>query len=253
MDTNQTPGNPWFTATVGLLGIIAGYVIANGVNGFSFSLPTAQQNPPAANDGVTPPPAGRFASALDAFTAYADDLGLDEGDFKSCMDAGTFIPEIQKDLADGSAAGIDGTPGFWLVGTNGQSKKISGAVPFETFKAAIEDMLAGKTVSDPAAGTPAATDDDPSIGSDDATVTLIEFTDYQCPFCARHFTQTFGQIKSNYIDTGKVKYVSRDFPLGFHQHAQKSALASECADDQGKFWEMHDVLFQKQGEWSPLP
>lgn len=89
-------------------------------------------------------------------------------------------------------------------------------------------------------------DDDPFLGKKNAPVTLIEFTDYQCPFCARHFTNTFDQIKKEYVDTGKVKYVVRDYPLGFHNNAQKAAEATECADDQGKFWEMHDMLFGNQ-------
>ena len=89
-------------------------------------------------------------------------------------------------------------------------------------------------------------DDDPFLGKKNAPVTLIEFTDYQCPFCKRHFTNTFDQIKKEYIDTGKVKYVVRDYPLGFHNNAQKAAEATECADDQGKFWEMHDKLFENQ-------
>lgn len=103
---------------------------------------------------------------------------------------------------------------------------------------------------EPTNDTPADVDDDAFIGQADAPVTIIEFTDYQCPFCARHFTQTYGQIKQNYIDTGKVKYVSRDFPLSFHQFAQKASEAAECAEDQGKFWEMHDKLFETQAAWS---
>lgn len=99
-------------------------------------------------------------------------------------------------------------------------------------------------------GDPANADDDPMLGDEDATVTLIEFTDYQCPFCSRHFEQTYGQIKKDYVDTGKVKLVVRDYPLSFHPNAQKASEATECADDQGKFWEMHDKLFQTQGTWS---
>lgn len=98
--------------------------------------------------------------------------------------------------------------------------------------------------------TPATVDDDPVLGEDDAPVTLIEFTDYQCPFCGRHFTDTYGKLKKDYIDTGKVKYVVRDFPLSFHPHAQKTAEATECADDQSKFWEMHDKIFETQATWS---
>jgi len=100
----------------------------------------------------------------------------------------------------------------------------------------------------PPAGDPPSTGDNAFLGEEDALVTFIEFTDYQCPFCKRHFDQTFGQIKSQYVDTGKVKYVVRDFPLGFHQFAQKASEATECAEDQGKFWEMHDTIFQNQSQ-----
>ncbi len=103
---------------------------------------------------------------------------------------------------------------------------------------------------EPTNDTPADADDDAFIGQADAPVTIIEFTDYQCPFCARHFNDTYGKIKENYIDTGKVKYVSRDFPLSFHPLAQKASEAAECADDQGKFWEMHAKLFTMQSTWS---
>jgi protein-disulfide isomerase len=108
-------------------------------------------------------------------------------------------------------------------------------------------------VPEPTNDTPADVDDDAFIGQADAPVTIIEFTDFQCPFCGRHYEQTYSQIKANYIDTGKVKYVSRDFPLSFHPFAQKAAEASECANAQGKFWEMHDKLFGNQATWSALP
>jgi protein-disulfide isomerase len=87
----------------------------------------------------------------------------------------------------------------------------------------------------------------PFKGDQDAKLTLIEFSDYQCPFCARHIRETFPQLDSNYIKTGKVKYVFKDFPLDFHQNAFKAAEAANCAGDEGKFWEMHDVLFKNQG------
>lgn len=89
-------------------------------------------------------------------------------------------------------------------------------------------------------------DDDPMKGDVNAPVTIVEFSDFECPFCARFYSQTLGQIESEYIDTGKVKLIFRDFPLSFHQNAQKAAEAAECADDQGKFWEMHDAIFENQ-------
>lgn len=90
-------------------------------------------------------------------------------------------------------------------------------------------------------------DDDPVLGDKDAPITIVEFSDFQCPFCARFRTDTFDQIKTQYIDTGKVKFVYRDFPLtSIHPMAQKAAEASECADDQGKFWGYHDKIFENQ-------
>jgi protein-disulfide isomerase len=86
-------------------------------------------------------------------------------------------------------------------------------------------------------------DDDEFKGSEDAPITIVEFSDYECPYCNRFFTDTLPQIQENYIDTGKVKFVYRDFPLSFHPNAQKAAEAAECAGEQGRYWEMHDKLF----------
>lgn len=86
----------------------------------------------------------------------------------------------------------------------------------------------------------------PTIGSPDAPVTIVEFSEFECPYCARYVQETFPQIDEVYIQTGKVKYVFRHFPLSFHEHAQKAAEASACAEEQGMFWEYHDVLFAHQ-------
>ncbi len=111
--------------------------------------------------------------------------------------------------------------------------------------------VAPPTVNNPTAPEPSAVkvsiDDDAILGKEDAPVTIIEFTDYQCPFCGRQFTQTYPQLKKDYIDTGKAKYVIRDFPLNsIHPQAQKAAEAAECAGEQKKYWEMHDKLFENQ-------
>lgn len=90
-------------------------------------------------------------------------------------------------------------------------------------------------------------DDDPFLGPENAEVTIIEFSDFQCPFCRSFWSGTLSQIKSQYIDADKsVKFVYRDFPLSFHPMAQKYAEAGECAGDQNKYWEMHDKIFQEQ-------
>ncbi len=94
-------------------------------------------------------------------------------------------------------------------------------------------------------------DDDPIIGNPDAPITIIEFTDFQCPFCARFHTQTLPLILEEYIEQGKVKLVVRDFPIqSIHPNAVAASVASECANEQGKFKEMHDILFDNQNQWS---
>ena len=94
-------------------------------------------------------------------------------------------------------------------------------------------------------------DDDPFLGDKKAPVTIVEFSDFQCPYCARFRQQTFDQIKQEYIVTGKVRFVYRDFPLSsIHPMAQKAAEAAECADEQNKFWEYHDGIFANQASLS---
>ncbi|HVI07669.1 MAG TPA: thioredoxin domain-containing protein [Candidatus Binatia bacterium] len=81
-----------------------------------------------------------------------------------------------------------------------------------------------------------------AIGRADAPVTMVEFTDYQCPFCRKFESDSFAQIKKEYIDTGKVRFVSRDLPLDFHPNAPAAAMAARCAGDQGKFWQIRDAM-----------
>jgi len=94
-------------------------------------------------------------------------------------------------------------------------------------------------------------DNDPIIGNTDAGITIIEFSDFQCPFCARFHVQTLPTIMDEYINKGTVKLVFRDFPIqSIHPNALPASVAAECANEQKKFKEMHDVLFEKQNEWS---
>lgn len=91
-------------------------------------------------------------------------------------------------------------------------------------------------------------DDDPMLGDSNAKVTMIDFSDYECPFCKRYFDETFSQVKKEYIDTGKIKYVYRDLPLSFHQNAHKEAQAAECAREQGGdevYFKYHDEIFKR--------
>jgi protein-disulfide isomerase len=91
-----------------------------------------------------------------------------------------------------------------------------------------------------------ATKDELFRGASDASVAIIEYADFECPFCGQYEYEVYPRISKDYIQTGKVKYFYRDMPLPEHPHAMIAARAARCAGEQGKFWEMHDSLFAKQ-------
>jgi protein-disulfide isomerase len=87
-------------------------------------------------------------------------------------------------------------------------------------------------------------DDDPIKGDPKAPVTIVEFSDYQCPFCKRFYDQVLPALEKEYISTGKVRLVYRDYPLQFHKNALPAAIAANCAREQGKYWEVQNFLFE---------
>lgn len=87
-------------------------------------------------------------------------------------------------------------------------------------------------------------DDDPIKGDTKAPVTIVEFSDFQCPFCKRFYDQVLPSLDKEYISTGKVRLVFRDYPLEFHKNALPAAIAANCAQEQGKYWEVHNFLFE---------
>jgi protein-disulfide isomerase len=91
------------------------------------------------------------------------------------------------------------------------------------------------------------------LGPEDAPVVVIEFTDLQCPYCARFATQTFPQLRRNYIDTGRVRFASQDLPLPRHAFAVPAAVAARCAGEQGRFWEFREALFSAQAKLRDEP
>ncbi|MGH9660125.1 MAG: DsbA family protein [Bryobacteraceae bacterium] len=109
---------------------------------------------------------------------------------------------------------------------------------------AIKNFLTGRRERPQFQGATLNLSGSPSLGQPAAKVTIVEYADYQCSFCARYFSTTFPQIVSEYVKTGKVKYVFRNFPLeAIHPAALKAAAAALCAGDQQKYWEMHSRLF----------
>lgn len=83
---------------------------------------------------------------------------------------------------------------------------------------------------------------EPALGKLTAPLTMVEFTDYQCPYCRRFQAEVFPRLKHDYIDTGKLRFIARDLPLEIHAAAQPAAEAAHCAGEQGRFWEMHAAL-----------
>jgi protein-disulfide isomerase len=130
---------------------------------------------------------------------------------------------------------------------------IAGAVFYSGSKSSVGTTQGSNPTQQVAGSAPqavatvaASVDDDAVLGDPNAPITMIEFSDFQCPFCRKFYKETLPQIKKEYIATGKVKLVYRDFPLSFHPGATPAAEGTECAREQGKFWEMHDVIFDEQ-------
>ena len=90
------------------------------------------------------------------------------------------------------------------------------------------------------------------VGNKDAKVTMVEFTDYQCPFCSRFYTQTQKALTEEYIKSGKVRLMIFDYPLGFHPNAKPASELARCVGEEGKYEQMHNVLFEEQDAWANL-
>lgn len=155
--------------------------------------------------------------------------------------------EPKSAMLVGLVAGFMGlcTIGFFILG----------GIMLKGDRFAVKEKNSGSVVQNdnvamPSNPTPSAgpvsftiTDKDHSFGSKNAKVTLVTFSDFECPYCGR-FYPTVKEIMKQYGD--KVRVVFKHFPLSFHKNAQKAAEASECAAEQGKFWQMHDKIFENQ-------
>jgi protein-disulfide isomerase len=228
------------------------------------------------------------APALDraALEQVAQSAGLDMTAFKKALDEQRHEARIKRDQALVNSLGASGTPAFFVNG-----RKISGAVPFEQFKVVLDEELAkaealvksgvpakdvyarimekaatapamiapppgqpGQPAALPAPAPPAAVQkvdfrpDDPQKGPRNAPVTVVVFSDFQCPFCTR-VEPTLTQLQKSYPND--VRVVWKNYPLAMHPQAMPAALAAEAAREQGKFWEMHDLMFQNQGQLAP--
>ncbi len=169
-------------------------------------------------------------------------------------DLETFAVEVSESEVRGSVS-IDKTKLFLPVSILIAAVMISGTIIYT--KSSSSKSLVGQNNGQvaaigqqggnkPSVSGKVSTDDDPVLGNKNAPLTIIEFSDYECPFCKRSFDQLLPDLKKNYIDTSKLKLVYRDFPLSFHANAHKEAEAAECARSQGDditYFKFHDQIF----------
>lgn len=127
--------------------------------------------------------------------------------------------------------------GYLLWGRSGAATAADGT----TTAAGAADDTTAAAADQPIQRYDVPVDDDPAIGPDNAAITIIEFSDYECPYCQRWHAETFKQILRDFPD--QVRIVYRDFPLGNHPNATPAAEAANCANEQGQFWAFHDMLF----------
>ena len=214
--------------------------------------------------------ANQRALQADKIEGYATEIGLDLSKFKADLASSKFKEQIKRDQALASSIGAGGTPNFFING-----KKLVGAQPFDNFKKVIDAELATakamekkgvarakiyeETIKNgatkPAAPARAAAEPDNKVydvkvnpndyikGNKNAKITIVEFSEYQCPFCSR-VEPTMKQVLDTYGD--KVRVVFKHNPLSFHKDAPGASAAALAAGSQGKFWEMHDILFENQ-------
>ncbi|MEL7370905.1 MAG: thioredoxin domain-containing protein [Myxococcota bacterium] len=205
----------------------------------------------------------------DQLKSYASELGLDQSKIDAFLESGEPEKMIQEDQALARKVGANGTPTFFING-----KQLVGAQPFPAFKKVIDAEMASakamitkgvkkadvyaQIIKDgrstpkprPQRKAPPATrqnvkleDNTPYKGGESPLVTIVEFSDYQCPFCSR-VNPTIAQVQKTYGDKVQIRF--RNLPLGFHKRAKPAAKAALAAHKQGKFWPMHDKLFANQ-------
>ncbi len=196
---------------------------------------------------------GKTAKKTGTAVVTTDANGNVEGpeEFSQCLDSGKHANTVKQDLQLGASIGVNGTPATFVNGV-----LVGGAYPYDALKQVIDATLAGKGVDDleflkdQATGkvTRVTMPELPNaiwLGDEDAKVSVVEFSDFECPYCLQ-FEPAIEQMLSEYGD--KIRFTYRHFPLSFHPNAQKAAEAYECAKEQGaeKAWEMHGKLFELQ-------
>lgn len=170
-------------------------------------------------------------------------IGLKEEDFKTCLESGKYSKNVAEDLSDGQRTGVNSTPTTFV---NGQI--VVGAQPsYASFKTLIDQELASPNHPLTAGSRmDVSLGSLPALGDANALVTVVEFGDFQCPFCERFYTQTEKALLQDYVNSGKVRFVFRNFAF-LGPDSDTAAQGAYCANEQGKFWQYHNFLYEHQG------
>lgn len=191
----------------------------------------------------------------DTFELYVTQIGLDTELYNACLADNAYEAQIEEEMREANGRGVRSTPHFLV-----NNQPLVGAQPYSSFEQAISIVSGGGQFAEvePTAAPRVAPDPVDinlenaaiSYGDEDAPVTIVEFTDYQCPFCARHAFETLPAILNGMVADGRVRYVVMDYPIEqLHPFATEAAVAVRCAGEQDAYAEMHDALFATQSDW----
>jgi len=211
----------------------------------------------------------------DVFVRLAGEAGADAAAYTACLGDSAIAAMVKTSLAEGEALGFTGTPSFnFVVAETGDAYQLVGAQPYDLFDNWFQTIAAGNAPVDPAAAQsqepgeipvwaiPENWADDPEQpginlagdfwrGNPDAPVVVIEFSDFQCPFCQRHSLNTQPILDEQFVDTGDVMWIFKHFPVqSTHPYAFPAAIFAQCVGEQGQFWEVHHILFERMSEWA---
>jgi protein-disulfide isomerase len=268
-----TASRPAWTYFLSPIALVIGSVIISGTVWYtrdeSSSAPAVV--PTQQVESVEPsgaPVSSAAQNLLAAFKGYAKQIGLDENKFGQCLQDDAAVQAkvalINKHLQRGTALGVNGTPTFFI-----NNKMIVGAQPGAIFDEVIEKELKGSptAITEYSASIQAlATSSPPRFqilankvdvsdaaieGNPNAKVMVAEFSDFQCPFCKRWTDDNLARLRTKVGNDVAIAFLH--FPITqIHPNAGNASVAAICAGEQGKFWQMHDLLFARQTEWADL-
>lgn len=214
---------------------------------------------------------GQLPDPTEYLAGAASAIGADMAAYEACMASGRTVAAVEQGVAEAQALGYNGTPTFRFARTGSEASwTLEGAQPIASFSQWLDAMAAGndppQEPEPPAPELPLwakpeglAPDPDrpgftvagdPYKGNPEAVMTVVEFSDFQCPVCRTHALEVQPTIDQTFVDSGQVQWVFKNLPLRIHPQAAVAAVAAVCAGQQGQFWEMHHLLFEAIEQWA---